>query len=61
MYLSCPLRLTFQRFAGQTIQLLCFCTKNKVDVVVVVVVQRILDILRAFLIKQLHSRLLYLR
>ena len=59
MYLSCPLRLTFQRFAGQTIQLLCFCTKNKVDVVVVV--QRILDILRAFLIKQLHSRLLYLR
>ena len=59
MYLSCPLRLTFQRFAGQTIQLLCFCTKNKVDVVVVV--GRILDILRAFLIKQWHSRLLYLR
>ena len=59
MYLSCPLRLAFQRFAGQTIQLLYFWTKNKVDVVVV---GRILDILRAFLIKQLlHSRLLYLR
>ena len=60
MYLSYPLRLAFQRFAGQlTIQLLYLCTKNKVDVVVV---GRILDILRAFLIKQLlHSRLLYLR
>ena len=55
MYLSYPLRLAFQRFAGQlTIQLLYLCTKNRVDVVV--------DILRAFLIKQLlHSRLLYLR
>ena len=59
MYLSCPLRLAFQLFSGQTIQLLYFCTKNKVDVVVV---GRILDILRAFLIKQLfHSRLLDLR
>ena len=37
MYLSCPPRLAFQLFAGQTIQLLYFCTKNKVVVVVVVV------------------------
>ena len=59
MYLSCPLRLAFQLFEGQTIKRLYFCTKNKVDVVVV---GRILDIFRAFLIKQLlHSRLLYLR
>ena len=32
-----PPRLAFQLFAGQTIQLLYFCTKNKVVVVVVVV------------------------
>ena len=31
-----PPRLAFRLFAGQTIQLLYFCTKNKVVVVVVV-------------------------
>ena len=31
-----PPRLGFQLFAGQTIQLLYFCTKNKVVVIVVV-------------------------
>ena len=33
-----PPRLAFQLFAGQTIQLLYFCTKNKVVAVVVVAI-----------------------
>ena len=37
MRFSCPPRLAFQLFAGQTIQLFYFCTKNKIVVVVVLI------------------------
>ena len=38
MYLSCPATTSFPAICWQTIQLVYFCTKNKVVVAVVVVV-----------------------